>query len=198
MSRFLLRRTRQQPTAVPTATTRGEEFAKAVAAFRQATGKAEARVIPCRCAVTSELFAIVFERMSPAHRFQIARIEAESAAGDGPNGLARLFARTPQQDAYDAGEFDWAGCACPHCGNRTGVVCCNECGETVCAGRVRPLPDGSRAFACHDRCGATGTLVPATHVHGAVAGKTALLQLTGPRTVKALPRSARSFAPRQK
>ena len=63
-------------------------------------------------------------------------------------------------------EFDWAGLVCPHCGNRTGVVYCNDCGETVCAGRVRLLPDGSKAFACHDGCGATGTTGPATHVHG--------------------------------
>ncbi len=41
----------------------------------KATGKAETRVVPCRCAVNGEPFAIFFERMSPAHRFQIARIE---------------------------------------------------------------------------------------------------------------------------
>ena len=76
MTNFLTRRNRQEPTAAPTpAETRQEAFANAVAAFRQATGKAEARVIPCRCAVTGEPFAILFERMSPAHRFQIARIE---------------------------------------------------------------------------------------------------------------------------
>ena len=82
MSNFLTRRNRQEPTATATpAETRQEAFANAVAAFRQATGKAEARVVPCRCAVTGEPFAIQFERMSPAHRFQIARIERTRSDG---------------------------------------------------------------------------------------------------------------------
>jgi hypothetical protein len=167
MTNFLTRQTRQDPITEPAqATTRREEFANAVAAFRQATGKAEARVIPCRCAVTGAPFAILFERMSPAHRFQIARIEQYEAAGGESKTNGGTFSRKPQQQSYDAGEFDWTGCVCPHCGNRGGVVYCNGCGETVCAGRVRPLPDGSKAFACHDGCGATGTTGPATHVRG--------------------------------
>ena len=120
MTNFLTRRNRQEPTAAPTpAETRQEAFANAVAAFRQATGKAETRVIPCRCAVTGEPFAILFERMSPAHRFQIARIERNEATGNDkqkPDG--GVFGRKPQQQSYDAGEFDWTGCVCPHCGNR--------------------------------------------------------------------------------
>ena len=167
MTNFLTRRSTQAPTAAPTpATTRTEEFANAVAAFRQATGKAETRLVPCRCAVTGEPFVIVFERMSPAHRFQIARIERSEAAGIESKTNGGTFSRKPQQQSYDAGEFDWTGCVCPHCGNRAGVVYCNGCGETVCAGRVRPLPDGSKAFACHDGCGATGTTGPAMHVRG--------------------------------
>ena len=82
MTDFLARRNRQEPTATPTAAeTRQETFANAVAVFRQATGKAEARLVPCRCAVTGEPFAIHFERMSPANRFQIAGIERSEAAG---------------------------------------------------------------------------------------------------------------------
>ena len=168
MTNFLTRRNRQEPTAAPTAVeTRQEAFANAVAAFRQATGKAEARVVPCRCAVTGAPFAILFERMSPAHRFQIARIEGyEAMAPHKQKSAGGLFSRKPQQQSYAAGEFDWTGCVCPHCGSHAGVVYCNGCGETVCAGRVRPLPDGSKAFACHDGCGATGTTGPATHVRG--------------------------------
>jgi hypothetical protein len=105
--------------------------------------------------------------MSPAHRFQIARIEGyEATAPQEQKSAGGMFGRAPAQQAYDAGEFDWTGCVCPHCGNRTGVVYCNGCGETVCAGRVRPLPDGSKAFACHDGCGATGTTGPASQVRG--------------------------------
>jgi hypothetical protein len=193
MTNFLMRRNRQEPTAAPTPVeTRQDAFANAVAAFRQATGKAEARIIPCRCAVTGEPFAIQFERMSPAHRFQIARIEAfEATTSLEQKSATSVFSRKPQQQSYDAGEFDWTGCVCPHCGNRAGIVYCNGCGETVCAGRVRPLPDGSKAFACHDGCGATGTTGPATHVHGgAAASRPALghaLRLPGLSVAPRLP-----------
>jgi hypothetical protein len=196
MTNFLTRRNRQEPTAVPTAVeTRQEAFANAVAAFRQATGKAEARVVPCRCAVTGAPFAILFERMSPAHRFQIARIEQYEAAGNENITNGSASSRNPQQHSYDASEFDWTGCVCPHCGNRAGIVYCKGCGETVCAGRVRPLPDGSKAFACHDGCGATGTTGPASHVRGgAGASRPALghaLQLPKPSaTGNALPGGA--------
>jgi hypothetical protein len=177
MTSFLTRRNRQEPTGAPTpAETRQEAFANAVAAFRQATGKVEARVIPCRCAVTGEPFAILFERMSPAHRFQIARIQGyEATAPHEQKSAGGMFDRKPQQQSYEAGEFDWTGCVCPHCGNRAGIVYCNGCRETVCAGRVRPLPDGSKAFACHDGCGATGTTGPATHVHGGAGASRAAI-----------------------
>jgi hypothetical protein len=168
MTDFLTRRTRQGHTTLPApVAARQQEFTAAVAAFRQATGKAEARVIPCRCAITGEPFAILFERMSPAHRFQIARIEGcEATAPHEQNSLGGMADRKPQQQSYDAHEFDLTGCVCPHCGNGGGVVYCQGCRETVCAGRVRPLPDGSKAFACHDGCGATGTTGPANHVRG--------------------------------
>jgi hypothetical protein len=167
MTNFFTRRSAPAPIAAPTpAETRQEAFANAVATFRQATGKAEARIIPCRCAVTGEPFAIVFERMNPAHRFQIVRIEGDEATASHEQKLAeRVFGRKPEQQSYAAGEFDWTGCVCPRCGN-SGVVYCNGCGETVCAGRVWPLPDGGKFFACHDGCGATGTIGPASHVRG--------------------------------
>jgi hypothetical protein len=167
VTNFLMRRNRQEPTTAPTpAETRQEAFANAVAAFRQATGKPEARLIPCRCAVTSQPFAILFERTNPAHRFQIARIEGyEATASHEQKFAGGMFARKPQQQAYEAGEFDWTGCMCPHC-DSAGIVYCQGCGETVCAGRVWPLPNGGKFFACHDGCGATGTTGPATHVRG--------------------------------
>jgi hypothetical protein len=134
-----------------------------------------------------------FERLSPAHRFQIARIDKE----DGPGNQVKcggLFGHKPAQQAYGAGEFDWAGYLCPHCGDRSGLVYCNECGETVCGGRVRSVPDGGRTFACHDGCGATGGIGPAHHVHGGTGNKSAApqaAQLGGPATaVRTLPGAA--------
>jgi hypothetical protein len=168
MTKLLARMSRQISTTTPTpAETRHEEFANAVAAFRKATGKPETRTIPCRCAVTGRAFDIVFERLSPAQRFQITRIEQDDGDSDRGNAGGGRSRRKLQPKSYDAAEFDWAGHICPHCGNHSGLVYCGECQETVCAGRVRPLPDGSKSFACHDGCGATGTTEPSSHVHAA-------------------------------
>jgi hypothetical protein len=166
---------------------RSEEFQNAVAAFRKATGKPETRAIPCLCTVTGRPFVIVFERLSPAHRFQIARIEQDDPASEHGNNGGKLSGRRPPQKSYDAGEFDWTGYVCPHCANRSGVVYCGECRETVCAGRVRPLADGSKSFACHDGCGATGTTEPSAHLHGGAATQPAAarsLRLPGPSATR--------------
>jgi len=169
MTNFLPRWSKQNSEARETSLAiRREKFQNEVAAFRTATGKTEAREIPCRCAVTGEGFTIVFERLSPAHRFQIARIERASTAGNG-NAFSGRFRRPSQQKSYDAAEFDWTGYVCPHCRDQGGTVYCSQCRETVCAGRVRALPDGRNAFACHDGCGATGATEPANLVHGGSA-----------------------------
>ena len=120
MTNFLTRRNRQEPTATPTpAETRQEAFANAVAAFRQATGKAEARVVPCRCAVTGAAVRYSFRADEPGapvpdrpDRADTKRLETKAKPDGG------VFSRKPQQQSYDAGEFDWTGCVCPHCGNR--------------------------------------------------------------------------------
>jgi hypothetical protein len=169
------------------AATRREKFENKVAALRKATGTAESRIVPCRCARTGQPFSLRFERLSPAHRFQIARIDKDDSPG--PVKTGSLFARKQAQKSYDAHEFDWTGFQCPYCGDRSGLVYCNECGETVCSGRVRPLPDGGRGFACHDGCGATGRIEPAQHVHGGTGNSRAtdpVALLTGPATTRLL------------
>jgi hypothetical protein len=183
MKRFLTLGSVKTPAAPETsAATRREEFANTVAALRKATGTTESRIVPCRCARTSQLFSLRFERVSPAHRFQIARIDKDDSRGP-VKTAAGVFGRKPTQKSYDAHEFDWTGSQCPYCGDRSGLVYCNECGETVCSGRVRRLPDGGHAFACHDSCGATGSIEPAQHVHGGTGNSRAAdqaAQLTGP------------------
>jgi hypothetical protein len=193
MSRFLkLPNGKTQASRETPGAARRDEFANKVAALRKATGTMESRIVPCRCARTGLPFSLLFERLSPAHRFQIARIDKD----DGPVAPAKegfgLFGHKPAQQAYGAGEFDWAGYLCPHCGDRSGLVYCNECGETVCGGRVRSLPDGGQAFACHDGCGATGGIGPARHVHGGTGNGSSMAQgkLTGPAATTLLPGSA--------
>jgi hypothetical protein len=185
--KFFLTPSRKDEGAPPTpAEKRREAFANEMAAYRKATGRNETRSIPGRCAVTALPFTLHFERVSPAHRFQIARTEAGSEGND-ERRLARApFARAPQRRSYDAAEFDWAGCACPHC-RASGLIYCDSCGETVCGGRVRTLPDGGRVFACHDDCGATGEIEPATLVNGAVMNRPGLLGRSP--AAKALPGS---------
>ena len=165
MNRILKLPDRKTPAA-PGKPAMRDSFANSVAALRKATGTTEARIVPCRCAVTGQPFSLRFERLSPAHRFQIVLIDKNESSGGQVNTGIGLSGRTPLQSSYGAGEFDWTGFQCPTCGNRSGLVYCNQCGETVCGGRVRPLPDGSKAFACHDGCGATGKTGPATHVRG--------------------------------
>jgi hypothetical protein len=166
MSRFLKLPNRKTPdTAEDPAATRQDVFVNSVAALRKATGTTEARVVPCRCAETGGAFSLRFERLSRAHRFQIARIDKDDQFG-GQIKTSGVLSRMAQQNSYDADEFDCTGFQCPHCGDRSGLVYCNQCRDTVCGGRVRPLPDGSKAFACHDGCGATGRTGSATHVHG--------------------------------
>jgi hypothetical protein len=170
MTKFLTRWTRQDPLRLETpAATRREEFRKALGALRKATGKPETRALPCRCASTGRTFDIIFERLSPAQRFQIVRIGQDDAESNLTDKSAGPSARKAIKKSSEADEFDWAGLICPHCGDRSGIVYCGGCEETVCGGRVHPLPDGRRSFACHDACGATGTLVPATHIHGSGA-----------------------------
>jgi hypothetical protein len=183
---FFLTPRRNNDGGVPMpADDRREAFANEMAAYRKATGRNESRSIPCRCAVTARPFTLVFERVSPAHRFQIARIQA-GTEGDGERRPVRSpFARAPQRRSYDTAEFDWAGCICAHC-RASGIINCDSCGETVCGGRVRTLPDGGSAFACHDGCGATGTTEPATQINGAAASRPGLL---GHSAQKALPAS---------
>ena len=166
MSRFLkLPNSKTPATAKDAAATRQDAFVNSVAALRKATGTMEARVVPCRCAETGQAFSLRFERLSLGHRFQIARIDKDEHLG-GRITTSGMVSRMAQQNSYAAGEFDCTGFQCPHCGDRSGLVYCNQCRETVCGGRVRPLPDGSKAFACHDGCGATGKTGPATHVRG--------------------------------
>jgi hypothetical protein len=190
MKRFLtLRDEKTLATPQISAATRRDAFENTVAALRKATGTTESRLVPCRCARSGQPFFLRFERLSPAHRFQIARIDKDDSPGSQVKAGSGLFVRKPIQKSYDAREFDWAGFQCPYCNDRSGLVYCNECGETVCSGRVRPLPDGGRAFACHDGCGATGRIEPAQHVRGGTGNRSAadqVAQLTGPATTRLL------------
>ena len=99
--------------ATPETPAMRDAFANSVAALRKATGTTEARIVPCRCAMTGQPFSLRFERLSPVHRFQIARIDKDDGAAGQVNTGIGLYGRKPLQNSYDAGEFDWTGFQCP-------------------------------------------------------------------------------------
>jgi hypothetical protein len=193
MSGFLTdwRKKMLAPTPRHTAS-RQLSFEEGLAALRKATGKKEMRVVPCRCAQSGRPFTILFDREGPDHPFRIASAEAgETPASDAKTGKPAFWSG-PKQQAYDASEFNWSGLACPHCGSRSSVVFCNRCGETVCGGRIRALPNGERSFACHDGCGATGKIQTARQVfagagHRSAAVSAAAVGKPGPARTALLP-----------
>lgn len=143
-------------------------FDEKIAALRKATGKKEHRVLPFICARLGRPYGVIFERVSPAHKFQIARLEKEKD-GEGRSGLlGRLFAQgVAASESFDAAEFDVSGLYCPWCATKGDSVYCTQCEQQVCRGRTRTLDNGTKLFACHDGCGASGTLSPYGKVHGA-------------------------------
>lgn len=155
------------------AATRKVEFNRKIAALRKTTGKIDVRVIPYRCAVHGKQFFITLERASPAHKYRIVKIKKEQAKPtSGASGLRSLFGqKKPPAKSYNADEFDFSGRTCPWCQSSGASVHCSSCGETVCGGRIKSLPSGKETFACHDGCGATGTLVPCDYVHGSTDGR---------------------------
>lgn len=152
---------------------RKQDFKAKVAALRKATGKAETRVIPFRCAVTGRRFVVTFERLDPADKFRIVRTEKDpSAANEAANPLRRfLAAKATSAESFDAGEFDRSGWHCPWCGHDEGAIHCGRCGETVCGGRTKTHADGAETFHCHEGCGNSGRTVPTDRVHGSAGGR---------------------------
>ena len=100
MNRFLKLPNGKTPATPETPAQLRDAFANSVAALRKATGTTEARIVPCRCAMTGQPFSLRFERLSPAHRFQIVRIDKNESSGGqvntgigllGPHATAKLL-----------------------------------------------------------------------------------------------------------
>ena len=166
-------------------------FAQKVQALRVATGKIESRRVYFRCACTSGGFYADFERMNPAERFRIARIERETPAAQAatPAGVAGGFglARRRADTAFDYQEFDTSGWHCPWCNIGGIFVHCCSCGENVCQGKTTVRPDGKEWFICHPGCGTAGTLTQTDKIHGAAAPPPGLLPAARRASPTALP-----------
>jgi hypothetical protein len=66
--------------------------------------------------------------------------------------------------SFDIKDFDFAGWYCPCCGYGKGQIVhsrfvhCGTCGEYVCGGKIRQMPNGTYHFSCHSRCRGGGVL----------------------------------------
>lgn len=166
-------------------------FEETAAAMRRATGKADTRTLYGCCAEAGRKFTVTFERVSPAHQYQIVSIEKEPEPKAGGKGglfaaAGRFAGKGAPMQEFASSEFDQSGWACPCCGDSRRIIC-GECGYIVCGARLRILPDGRESYACHDACGATGTLVSTDRVRGAAGGGNRLEMKTGKKAAKALP-----------
>lgn len=138
------------------------ELARQLGAMRReiAAPKEEERIIRFACAVTGKKFTATYKRGAPGDLFRIAAIEPGSAPG---HGEARTQDPAAPLQTFALAEFDQTGWRCPWCSAGNYVVGCG-CGDNVCNGRTRPLPDGERLFTCHDGCRRSFTLTKATEV----------------------------------
>ena len=167
-------------------------FEETAAAMRRATGKAETRTLYGCCAEAGGKFIVTFERVSPAHRYQIVSIEKEPEPTGGRKGglfaaAGRFAAKVLPMQEFAWSEFDQSGWACPYCGDSQRIMC-PDCGYIVCGARKRTLPNGRESYACHDACGASGTLVSTDRVRGAAGGGSSSLEMkAGKKAAKALP-----------
>lgn len=150
---------------------RKADFNEKVEALRKATGKMETRTLSCVCVRTGQHYEVIFERFSENHKFQISRIEKhEKSTAKNISPLNGLFSGSMSESkSFDVNEFDFSGWACPYCGDDRRIHC-TACEYVVCGKRMRVLPDGREAYACHDACGNTGTLVPVERISAKSGG----------------------------
>jgi hypothetical protein len=153
----------QQAVKRAVAAAHKNEMARQLDAMRReiSAPKEDQRIIRFACAVTGKKFAVVYKRGGPADLYRIATVESDStpahagAPPQEPVTALQTFALT---------EFDQTGWRCPWCSAGNFVVNCG-CGDNVCNGRTRTLPNGDRQFTCHDACRRSFSLTPAREVY---------------------------------
>lgn len=171
-----------------------ESFAEKLAALRKATGRPERFVSECMCALHDQPFTVVYERIDTAKPFTISGIHAGSAQGScnvGKEGTG-LFSFRQARKSVAAADIDMTGWLCPHCGCADHVVACQSCGTTVCGGRTVRGHGREDVFNCRPSCGARGTLMDASIVHGVDGARNTVPKLSSPsKLITALPSAGR-------
>jgi len=144
------------------ASARKNEMTRQLDAMRRelAAPAQEQRIIRFTCAVTGRKFAAIYKRNAPGDLFRVAAIEPGPASG---HGQASSATPASSEQTFALAEFDQSGWRCPWCEARAFLVNCG-CGDNICQGRSRTLPNGDRYFTCHDHCRRSFTAVPATEV----------------------------------
>lgn len=171
-----------------------ESFAEKLAALRKATGRPERFVSACACALHDRPFTVVYERTDPTKPFTLAQIHAGSPqeSGNAGNEGTGLFGFRQTRKSVAAADIDMTGWRCPHCGCADHVVACQSCGTTVCGGRTVRGPGPEDVFNCRPSCGARGTLMEASVVHGVDGAHKAAPRIASPsKGITALPSADR-------
>ncbi|MBN8913090.1 MAG: hypothetical protein J0H65_13755 [Rhizobiales bacterium] len=148
--------------------------------MRTEAALSERRVIRYVCAKTGGRFLVRFQRDTPEGRFTIKAIEKTAPAPPGGLFGSLLGKAEPEVRAYAAKDFDRTGWHCPYCEAKGSTIYCDECGQNVCSGRTRILPNGDEFFVCHDACGAAGGLETTDEIRGS-KGHTHAPALEGPK-----------------
>ena len=181
------------------------DFDQALAVLRKSSGRAEYRLVPCRCAIHDRPFVIVYSRTDPRERFRIHQIRKEPPQSSNAGGMIGRFlaGANDKLATYDFADFDSSGRKCPWCDARGSFVHCEDCGETYCNGTVRQDTQGRRIYNCVPRCGSQGELYSYDKMHGKRGApqqprQNADLRLTNGSSKKALPPPTRPLLPKRK
>lgn len=138
------------------------EMARQLDAMRRelSAPKEEQRIVRFACAVTGRKFTVTYKRGAPGDLFRVAAIEpGATPAQAGPS----LREPASALQTFALAEFDQTGWRCPWCNAGNFTVGCG-CGDNICNGRTRTLPNGERQFTCHDACRRSFTVTKATEV----------------------------------
>lgn len=154
--------------AVKNNSPQNKDIASVAETMMRLSGKVETCVIPACCAKHDKQYSFIFERQSPDHKFQLAKINIPDTQASKSKALVNILKPQRQNkiSSFNANDFDNSGKYCPYCGYNEGFVQCSGCKQNICGARVRTLDNGDRLFACSDSCGSTGKLEPCDYIHG--------------------------------
>jgi hypothetical protein len=163
MKSWLTLRPTATPAKKPSQLSTKAEFDRKVAEFRKASGKLEACRIDFVCAKTAEPFVVLFERLSAAEKFAVAKTEKIGVANAAPSSSS-----IPALRSFDVNDFSFAAWRCPCCGSGSFVHC--GCGQNSCQAKVWRADNGRLYHRCEPGCGSVGEIGTLRSVQASAGG----------------------------